>query len=192
MTESGTAERLAAVAQTILLEEGAAAVTMRRVAAAVGVTPMATYRHFPNREALLRQVVDTMFAELGKTWGQRPAATFAQRVAGLLDDFLDFALGKPNLYQYLITDRRAGVRQFPQDFRDAASPAFSPVVAAVEQAMADGELREDDPLEVSLALTMPAVGMVQLYLGGRMAMGETDFRALCRRTMERALDGLRA
>lgn len=192
MTEPGTAQRLASAAETILLEEGAAAVTMRRVAAAAGVTPMATYRHFPNREALLRQVVDAAFAELGKTWGRRPATTVTERITGLHDDFLDFALGKPNLYRYLITDRREGGRRFPEDFRGEGSPAFGPVVAVVEQAMRDGELRDDDPLEATLALTMATVGLVQLYLGGRMGLDEPEFRALCHRTTERALDGLRA
>jgi AcrR family transcriptional regulator len=192
MTAGGTAERIASAALTILLEEGVDAVTMRRVAAAAGITTMATYRHFANRETLLRTVADTAFAELGGQWGKRGMGEgFARRIEGLLDDFLDFALGRPNLYHFLITDRRDGVRRFPEDFRAGGSPAFSPVVAAVEQGMREGALRSDDALEVTLAITMPAMGLVQLYLGGRMTLSEHDFRALCRRTVGRVVDGLR-
>jgi DNA-binding transcriptional regulator YbjK len=48
-----TASRIAAAARRLLDKEGTEAVTMRRVAAAVGVTPMAIYRHYPDRASLL-------------------------------------------------------------------------------------------------------------------------------------------
>lgn len=187
-----TAERLAAAALEILLAEGAPAVTMRRVATEAGVTTMATYRHFPNREALLRTVVDDAVAEVTRDWGKRATAeTFEQRVLGLQKDFLDFALGKPNLYTYLVTERRESVRHFPEDFRAGDSPTFGPVFEVVRQAIDEGGLKADDPLEVTLAITMSTVGLVQLYHGGRVNLSEKDFRALCERTTGRILDGLR-
>ncbi|MFD1045370.1 TetR/AcrR family transcriptional regulator [Kibdelosporangium lantanae] len=192
MTELGTADRIAAVALEILMAEGAQAVTMRRVAAAAGVTTMATYRHYPNRETLLRTVVDAAVAELSKDWGKRDGPVdFRGRLDRLTDDFLDFALGKPNLYAFVVTERREGTRQFPEDFRTGATPTFAPVLETVEQGIRDGALRADDPLEVTLAITMPAMGLVQLYHGGRINLSENDFRALCKRTIERVLDGVR-
>lgn len=190
MTDTG--ERVAAAALSILLEEGAQAVTMRRVAAEAGVTTMATYRHFPNRETLLRSVVDNAVADVTRDWGKRATeGTFEQRFFGLQKDFLDFALGKPNLYTYLVTERRETVLHFPEDFRAGESPAFAPVFDVVAQGMRDGVLEADDPLEVTLALTMAVVGLVQLYHGGRVNLSEEDFRALCERTTGRILDGLR-
>ncbi|MFE0027269.1 TetR/AcrR family transcriptional regulator [Amycolatopsis sp. NPDC059021] len=192
MSEPGTAERIASVALAILVHEGAQAVTMRRVAMEAGVTAMATYRHYPNREALLRKVAEDALADIGKDWGNRTGEhDFESRLHGLMRDFLDFALGKPNLYRFLMTDRREEARKFPEDFRDGASPAFSPVLKAVEQAIHEGELRPGDAIEVTLAITMPVVGLVQFYLGGRIGLSEKDFRALCARTVERVLDGTR-
>lgn len=189
---TNTADRLAAAALEILLAEGAKAVTMRRVAAEAGVTTMATYRHFPNRETLLRTVVDDAVAEVTRDWGKRAAAeTFEQRVLGLQKDFLDFALGQPNLYTYLVTERRESVRHFPDDFRAGGSPTFGPVFEVVRAAIREGVLKADDPLEVTLAVTMPTVGLVQLYHGGRVRLSEKDFRDLCERTTGRILDGLR-
>lgn len=190
MAERGTAERIAAAALEILLREGAQAVTMRRVAADAGVTTMASYRHYPNREALLRSVADAASAELGENWAKRcDEADFATAFYGLLDDFLDFSLGKPNLYAYVVTDRRESTRHFPGDFRGRLSPTFTPVFDVVERGIREGVLRDGDPLEITFALTMPVVGLVQLYLGGRMTLSEKDFRGLCRRTTGRVLDG---
>lgn len=186
-----TAGRLGAAALAILVAEGAQAVTMRRVAAEAGVTAMATYRHFAGREALLRSVVDRAVAEATGGWDELGRGLpFARRVDELTDAFLDFALGRPHLYQYLVTEHRPDALRFPDDFRTGGSPAFAPVFAAVEQALAEGVLRDDDPLEVTLAITTPVVGLVQFYLGGRMDMSENDFRALCKRTTGRVLNGL--
>lgn len=192
MTKTGTGERLASAALAILLAEGAQAVTMRRVAAEAGVTTMATYRHFPNRETLLRTVVDDAVADVTQDWGKRVTAeTFEERFRGLQKDFLDFALGMPNLYTYLVTERRESVRQFPEDFRAGGTPTFAPVFEVVEQGIREGLLKADDPLEVTLAITMSVVGLVQLYHGGRINLSEEDFRALCERTTGRILDGVR-
>jgi AcrR family transcriptional regulator len=187
-----TAGRISAAALAILLAEGAQAVSMRRVAADAGVTAMATYRHFPNREALLRSVADAAVAELTADWGGRGRGLgLAQRLDALADAFLDFALGRPNLYRYLVTEHRSDALRFPDDFRAGGSPAFAPAFAAVQQALKDGVLRDDDPLEVTLAFTTPVMGLLQLYLGGRINMSEADFRALCKRTTRRVLNGLR-
>ncbi|CCH30799.1 TetR/AcrR family transcriptional regulator [Actinosynnema sp. NPDC047251] len=192
MTEGTTAGRMASAALAILLDEGAQAVTMRRVAADVGVTPMATYRHYPNREALLRTAVDNAVAELTREWGRgHEGLDFPARLDRLTDDFLDFALGKPHLYRYVVTERREEARRFPEDFRTGGSPSFRPVFEAVEQAVRAGVLRADDPLETTLALTTPVMGLVQLYHGDRISMSANDFRALCKRTTGRVLDGLR-
>jgi AcrR family transcriptional regulator len=187
-----TAERIAQAALKILLNEGAQAVTMRRVAADAGVTAMASYRHFPNREALLRKVVDDAVADFTKDWGTRGTGLAFERQLDLLtEEFLDLALGMPNLYMFLVAERWEGARQFPEDFRTGGSPAFAPVLGAVEEAMINGVLAADDPLEVTLALTTPAMGLVQQYLGGRIDLKEPEFRALCGRTTERVLNGLK-
>lgn len=38
--------------------------------------------------------------------------------------------------------------------------------------------------------TASAQGLVQIFLGGRISLGEDDFRQLCRRTVRRILRGL--
>jgi AcrR family transcriptional regulator len=48
--------KITGAARDLLEKEGIEAVSMRRVGSAVGITPMAIYRHFPNRESLLVRV----------------------------------------------------------------------------------------------------------------------------------------
>lgn len=60
MEEASTADRILKATYELFDREGADAVTMRRVAKAVGVTPMAIYRHFSNREELLKKSARTI------------------------------------------------------------------------------------------------------------------------------------
>lgn len=188
-----SADRIAEAALEILVTEGAESVTMRRVATAAGVTAMATYKHFANREALLRAVAGAAYREVAETWDRRSGeAGFEARLMRLSDDLLDFALGKPHLYAFLIADRRPEQNRFPEDFKAGGSPAFTPVIEVVEQGIREGELRDGDPLEMTLAITAAAQGLIQMYLSGRVGLPEDEFRALFRRTVTRILDGLRA
>lgn len=56
--------------------EGEKAMSMRRIAAELGCDPMAIYRHFPNRVALLDAVADSVVDEVpapgeGRPWDER-------------------------------------------------------------------------------------------------------------------------
>ena len=188
---SVTGERIAAIAHELLLAEGSAAVTMRRVATIAGLTPMAIYRHFPSREDLLDSVAATNFAALARTWGERDwSADFQRQLDEALDLYLDFALGQPHLYTFLFTEQRAGARKFPDDA--SASPTLSVLADALASGMRAGILRQDDVWELALVISATLHGLVQLHAGGRLALPEAEFRALCRTALGRVLYGVRA
>ena len=181
------------MAREILERDGAQAVSMRRVADAVGITPMAIYRHYPNRDAMLDAVADTVSAELAERWGRRDREPdLERRLLGLLNDFLDFALGTPHLYSLVMIERRAGTRTFPADYAAGRSPSFAPMLRAVEDGIAKGFLRDGDPAELAMTIAATGLGLAQLYLGGRIGLSEADFRALCERSAFTVLDGARA
>ena len=60
-TQSSTKELIRSAALRLLEREGPEGVSMRRVAKQVGITPMAIYHHFRNRDALLVAVTDGEF-----------------------------------------------------------------------------------------------------------------------------------
>ena len=59
-----TRERVVAEARTVISADGAAALSMRGLAARLGVVPGAVYRHVRNKEQLLDLVVDGVLAEV--------------------------------------------------------------------------------------------------------------------------------
>jgi AcrR family transcriptional regulator len=193
MNEVTTKDRITAAATYLLTEHGATGVSMRKVAAAVGITPMAIYQYFPDRETLLNAIADAAFVELVRRWesADRPAAADA-RMREMLVDHVDFALGQPRLYDYMFTERRDQARRFPADFRARKSPTLNlvadAVTAGVEQQLFRGD---DDVWETSLMFAALLHGLIQLYHGDRIGMPDADFRALCLRLGERMINELR-
>ncbi|HEX4021155.1 MAG TPA: TetR/AcrR family transcriptional regulator [Acidobacteriaceae bacterium] len=192
---STTAERIAEVALEILEGEGPDAVTMRRVAQAVGITPMAIYHHFPNRDAMLQAITDAEFENLRaliETRKKQSTAHPKSRLVQLMAGYLDYALQRPRVFDYVFSRPRPGARQFPDDFRARRSPTLNLVADGVAEAMQAGKLKKDDCWEVALELWALIHGYVALYRAGRFHLSEEDFRALCERSIRRLLHGIQS
>lgn len=192
MTEVSTKDRITAAASWLLTEKGADGVSMRKVAAAVGITPMAIYQYFPDRDTLLHEVADAAFTELVRRWEAEPRSVAAdQRLREMLVDHVDFALAQPRLYDYMFTQRRDQARQFPEDFQARRSPTFTLLADAIADGITQQLFRDDDIWESSLMIAAFLHGLIQLYHGDRIGMPEADFRALCLSLGERMINGLR-
>ena len=188
-----TAEHIAQVALEILESEGAEAVSMRRVASAVGITPMAIYHHFPNREALLNFITDREFSKLLEYVLAHPLRGDTEsRLADLLQGYVDYALTRPRIFDYVFSRPRPGARSFPRDFQARRSPTLNPVADVVAAAMEQGDLRKDDVWEIAFALWAHVHGYVMLYRAGRISLSEKAFRELIHRSLRRFIHGLKA
>jgi len=85
-----TRERVVAEALTIIAEQGVQALTMRNLAARLGVVPGALYRHVRNKEQLQDLVLDAVLAEVdcdldpAMAWTQQ-ISTLAHRLRTVLE-----------------------------------------------------------------------------------------------------------
>src|ERR1039457_3570230 len=80
-----TREKLLALALDLMEgPEGADGVTMRGVAASAGVTTMATYKHFQNRDALLRAATAAEYPRIAGYFARANARTEVPGLRGML------------------------------------------------------------------------------------------------------------
>ena len=193
MRGNNTDRRIAAAALRVLEKEGPAAVTMRRIARAVRITPMAIYHHFPNRAALLKKVTDQEFEKLAAFMDARQGGrrNGEGQLARVMDYYIDYAFKHPKVFDYVFSQYRTDARRFPKDFRARRSPTMNRVADTVAGAMARKEIRKDDVWEVAMELWAHVHGYVALFRAGRFALSEKQFRALCQRSLKRLLNGLK-
>lgn len=97
--------QLLSAAARLFAERGFLAVRLEDIGAAAGVSGPAIYRHFPNKESLLVELLVGISARL--LAGAREVKTHSSDAAaaldGLIEFHLDFALGEPDLIR--IQDR---------------------------------------------------------------------------------------
>ena len=191
MSAAPTAGRILVAAGRLLARDGAEAVTMRRVADAVGITPMAIYRHYPDRAALLNALADRGFADLAAELTRKRRSTGLEaRLFQMLDAYLVFAFAHPRLFELMFLKPRAGARRFPRDFKAGRSPTANPFAALLQQGMDSGRLRRDDVWEITFEIGAMLEGLIMLYLGGRIDISAVRFRALTKRSFRRYLRGI--
>jgi AcrR family transcriptional regulator len=186
-----TSQKIHTAARRLLDKEGADAVTMRRVAGAVGITAMAVYRHYPDRTGLLNALADTGFEELAALQAStRFSGNVEQRLTKTLEVFLDYALQNPRLFELMFLQPREGARQFPHDFKAGQSPTANLTARVIHEGIQTGLFRDDDVWEIVFEMGALIQGLIMLYLGGRVAMSPSRFRSFCRRSFRRYIHGI--
>lgn len=97
--------QLLSAAERLFAERGFLAVRLEDIGAAAGVSGPAIYRHFPNKESLLVELLVGISARLlaGARDVRARHSEAAAALDGLIDFHLDFALGEPDLIR--IQDR---------------------------------------------------------------------------------------
>jgi len=192
MPRLSTAEKILRAAHRLFDNGGADAVSMRRVAEAVGITPMAIYRHFPNREALLKRLSDDSFNAVAQEWQARAQhPNVLKRLVALLEPYLDYALTHPHLFDHAFSLRRGDARRFPEDFRERQSPTLTVIADAIVEGMRHGVLRKDDPWDVAMTLWAHSHGLIALYRAGRFSYDEAQFRHFYLQSLGRLIDGIK-
>jgi AcrR family transcriptional regulator len=193
MPVSLTAQKIAIAARRLLDREGVEAVTIRRVANAVGITPMAVYRHYLDRAGLLNALANRGFEELASRLAtKRSSADIEGRLTKMADIYLEHALENPRLFELMFLQPREGARRFPRDFRLGNSPTASLLEEVIREGMESGHLRKDDTWEIVFEMGALSHGLITLYLGGRIGVSPARFRDFYRRSFRRYIRGIRS
>jgi len=180
-----TREKILAAARRAFDRKGLEGLSLRAVAAKVGITPMAIYRHFASKDAL----IDALVLDALDEWSARvqalPAVAGLAKIEQMGEAFLDFALREPRRFEaaFLLPSRKA--RRYPDDFAAGRSPAGNIQLSVLEEGIRQGTVAAAPPVEIVLINSALSQGLVTLYRAGRIAGGEEEFRALYRRAMRR-------
>lgn len=188
-------ERILEATRTLCIEEGFAALTMRRVADRVGVTAPAIYRHFAGKAELIHAMLDEargVFA--GYLARGLEAPTPRARFDRTAECYLDFALEQPRAYEMLfLTPNQFGLFGMPSSVREweATPPAtFQLAVDRVAECMNSGDFKPGDPTAVALSISAVSHGMVAFWLAGRFGTDEDRFRQLYTTAISAHLEGI--
>jgi len=157
------AREIVAAARELLDEQGADALTMRRLAERLGIRAPSLYKHLPDKAALEAAVIATGLEDLAQALEKAQHAT-AEPMVALADAYHAFALAHPHLY-LLMTNKPLPREHLPAGVEDRAAAPVQQVIG--------------DPARAR-AFWAFGHGMVVLELAGRFPPGtdlDTAWRA---------------
>jgi AcrR family transcriptional regulator len=154
-------------AARLLAEEGPAALSTRRLAAAVGTSTMAVYTHFGGMDDLVRAMVREGFARLHDRMARvRTTEDPVADVITLGHAYRDNALEYPHLYSVMFGGSALGGFALTDDDRQHGRYTLLVLVDAVARAMAAGRFRTEDTQLVAQQMWIALHGLVTLDVGG--------------------------
>jgi AcrR family transcriptional regulator len=168
---TGFRDRLCTAAEVLFAAHGADAVTMRQLAAALGVSPMTPYRYFKDKDEILaavRAAAFTRFAEkleAARARGGQPLEV-SDRVA---EAYTDFALSQPDAYRLMFDLSQPTEQQYPE-LAAASDRARRTMTAHVQDLIASGIMRGDAE-QLGHAFWASLHGIIVLQLAGKLSPG---------------------
>lgn len=180
-------ERLCEAAARIFVTEGEPALSMRRLAADVGCSPMAPYRHFADKAALIAAMRTAAFDRLADAL-DGVAKDGRHRAADIGEAYVRFARQNPAAYKLMFDLAQPD---------EAAYPALAAAAARAREAMS-GYVRElveagvlaGDPVALGYLFWATIHGLVVLDLAGRLP-AEPGFEQLRMTALGALMRGLR-
>ena len=181
-----------AAATRIFLTDGVEGATMRRIAAAVGVSPTALYVYFPDKDAILQAIAEATFTKLLAVIEANQANvtdTEAKFRAGMRS-YIDFGLANVDAYRLTFM---GAPHHPPCDDRseiESARNSFAILQNGVEDMMQAGLFRPNSPVLVAEAMAAAMHGVTALLITkGDYLRSPRD--VLIQLTIDAAIAGLR-
>lgn len=157
-------------ARQLFVEVGFDSFTMRGLAERIEYTPTAIYHHFASKDALVDELCQTDFAHLAEHFkGLASSGSPIDRIRGVGEAYLDFALRHPNHYRFMFMVIRPPSQHAPEYVAETRgnpeADAYAFFVRAIEEAIAQGLLRPEftDAHEVAQMLWGATHGLVSLH-----------------------------
>ena len=186
-------DRILKCACDLYLAEGIEGFSMRKLAGCVGCTAPALYRHYENKEEVMREVVAEAYRQFTQYLyraleGQTPLERFL--LAGR--SYVDFALEQQSLYEIIYVPDELLARP------GGDTPETNPACALgqfwadrVREMMDAGYLKEGDPHATSMTLWAHAHGLITIYHRGLLpARTREEFDELITGSFFRLLQGI--
>lgn len=171
-----TREKILAACRELLLAEGFHGLTMRKLAAKIGYSATAIYFHFPDKDALLGELVEREFMKFRRGFDQAgqpdaagmPATDPIERLRRMGMIYVQFGLEQPAAYKFLFMNTQ--IEQFPKigliEHGNPAQDCYAYLRATVVEGLAAGRFRADltDPDQIAQLFFSSTHGVVSLHL----------------------------
>ena len=159
-------------AEKLFAEKGPDAVTMRQLAAELGVSPMTPYRYFTDKEDILAAVRTNgfnRFAEALETALAHTQGSAKAKSSAVGEAYLNFAFEHPQTYKLMFDLNQPHEQDYPELV--AAASRANAMRSAYIKGLVEAGVMEGDPEEIGRMYWAATHGAVTLELAGKLPKG---------------------
>ncbi len=165
-----TRERMLDACRELLLTEGFHGLSMRKLAAKIGYSPTAIYFHFPDKEALLGELVEREFMKFRRAFDQagQLGTDPIERLQRMGMIYIEFGLEQTSAYKFLFMNTQ--IDCFPKigliERGNPAQDCYAYLRATVADGLAAGRFRPElnDADQIAQLFFSGTHGVVSLHL----------------------------
>ncbi|MBB5189506.1 AcrR family transcriptional regulator [Silvimonas terrae] len=162
-------ELILEAAREIVVREGFAALSMRKIAEAIEYSPATLYLHFENRDAIARAICAAGYADFARELvpAMESEPDPVTRLEIMAQSYVAFGLTHPETYRliFMVSPEYASALSEGNDEERAGEKAFFELVGAFTQLRATGRLHGDQTdLQLAEMLWASLHGIVSLKL----------------------------
>jgi AcrR family transcriptional regulator len=177
-------------ARQCIVADGLEAISLRKLAATLGVTAPALYAYVDDKRDLLRGVAELEFERLSARFAQIDDADPVERMRQMSHAYVEQALAEPELFRTMFQfspDLALGASSGAED--SLATSVFELALSSVVEAIDSGALIPADPLTVALTMWSTTHGVVDMLLMG-FPFDDATRRMLVDSVIDTVLTGL--
>ena len=152
----------------ILSRDGLPALSLRNVAKQAGVSHMAPYAHFADKQALIAAIAAEGFAKLYDklSAAQQSQPEPVQSLFATAHAYLQFALDEPEHFNITFSGAVEAEKDYPE-YVEQSQRCFRLVVTLVAECQSEALFAGDDPQLLAVSIWSCIHGFVQLLLANQ-------------------------
>jgi AcrR family transcriptional regulator len=163
-------ERILTHSRDILIKEGLAGLSMRRIASGLEVSATAIYGHFSGKDELLLTLIEesvNMLTDRLREVAESQADPL-DKLRGMAEAYVDFGLARPQEYEIMFAIRPEEMPRYPKEkFREVRA-AYDLIAQAIREAVVMRMLEEDEPDLAAYSIWAQLHGVVSVILNRRL------------------------
>jgi AcrR family transcriptional regulator len=171
-------QKILDASREILLSQGFAALTMRRVAEAIDYSPAAIYLHFQSREQIAQELCFAGLRQLYERLQNVTAKDPTTRLSGYARAYLEYAQSDPETYRLIfMADPQLSKAVFAdRDSGGAGEAALGLIVTAFTELQTGSKKPGAKPIELAELFWAGLHGLASLRIACSKALTSDEFR----------------
>jgi AcrR family transcriptional regulator len=170
-------QKILDVSREILLSQGFAALTMRRVAEAIDYSPAAIYLHFQSREQIAQELCFAGLRQLYERLQNVTAKDPLTRLSGYARAYLEYSQSDPETYRLIfMADSQLTKAVFTHRDSGAGGAALRLILTAFNELHSGSKKTGSKPIELAELFWASLHGLASLRIACSQALTGDEFR----------------